>query len=66
MEKELEQRLAKVRAETGLTAIHIIDLVNIAIATIEAVKAHKVASGFYARSDIQACDRVSSILRTCR
>ena len=66
VEKELWDRLAKVTREQEATFLTSARLLELTIATLEAVKAYKIASGFYSNSDIQAFDQVSGVLRTCR
>ena len=66
MEKELIDRLLKADKELPAYLNTPQHMLNITIATLEAVKAYKIASGFYSNSDIQAMDQVSGVLRTCR
>ena len=66
MERELYNRLLKLIGEHHINLMEPKGLLEITIATLEAVKAYKIATGFYSNSDIQAIDQVSGVLRTCR
>lgn len=66
MKIDLEERLHKVAEEQDHDELHASELLELTIVTIEAVKAHKIQSGFHANADVQAMDQVSGILRMCR
>ena len=66
MEKELRERIDKVGEECHLEEETAPILLKVAIGVVEAVKAHRIQSGFYLNSDIQAMDQVSGILRNSR
>lgn len=66
MRVELVAKLHTVANEQDHDELHASDLLELTIATIEAVKTYKISSGFYSNADVGAIDQVSGILRMCR
>jgi len=66
MKQELRERLEKYPGEVECSGDTALDLLNIAIWVVEAVKTHKLTLGYYRQEHIQAMDTTSTILRNSR
>lgn len=66
MLSDLYKRLQKVIREEDTDILEPKRLLELTIATTEAVKAHQIACGYHFPSELQAFDRVSGVLRNCR
>jgi len=66
VKQELRERLEKYPDEVDCSGDTALDLLNIAIWVVEAVKTHQIASGYYTDRHIQAMDTTSTILRNSR
>lgn len=66
MERELDNRLQKLIGEHKISLMSPQGLLEISVATILAVKAHKIQSGQYPNLELNCFDRVAIALRTSR
>lgn len=66
MKTELDGRLQKLIGEHKINLISPKGLLEISIATILVIKAHKIASGQYPNLELNCFDRVAIALRNSR
>lgn len=66
MKKELYNRLLKLIGEHKINLMSPRGLLEISVATIEVVKAHKIESGQYPNLELNCFDRVAGCLRSSR